>query len=157
MYRSQIDNLSSIKKLIYLLWNVARPRRPGALRVVNSSGGRDRELRNVPKALHNAEQLPRLNPSRAVPRTYEWAFTHVGGVLQGEKPVPRCASWTNIISPIPDILNQNPGLDACDARWSLRITVRGLDEGMCQKLGTSYTSWDRDIVIPVFIGVNKGF
>lgn len=48
--------------------------------------------------------------------TYEWAFTHVGGVLQGEKPVPRCASWTNIISPIPDILNQNPGLDACDTR-----------------------------------------
>ena len=40
----------------------------GALRVVNSSGGRDRELRDVPKALHNTEQLPRLNPSRAVPR-----------------------------------------------------------------------------------------
>ena len=41
---------------------------PGALRIVNSSGGRDRELRDVPKALHNAEQLPRLNLSRAVPR-----------------------------------------------------------------------------------------
>ena len=40
----------------------------GALRVVNSSGGRDRELRDVPKSLHNAERLPRLNPSRAVPR-----------------------------------------------------------------------------------------
>ena len=70
MYRSQIDNLSSINKLIYLLWNVARPRCPGALRVVNSSGGRDRELRDVPKALHNAKQLPRLNPSRAVPRSF---------------------------------------------------------------------------------------
>ena len=42
----------------------------GALRVVNSSGGRDRELRDVPKALHNSEQLPRLNPSRAVPRSH---------------------------------------------------------------------------------------
>ena len=43
---------------------------PGALRIVNSSGGRDRELRDVPKAMHSAEQLPRLNPSRAVPRRY---------------------------------------------------------------------------------------
>lgn len=55
-------------------------------------------------------------PKTSLWGTYEWAFTHVGGVLQGEHPVPRCDSWTSSISPIPDILNQNPGLDACDAQ-----------------------------------------
>ena len=65
----------------------------GALRVVNSSGGRDRELRDVPKALHNAEQLPRLNPSRAVPRNLSLKDLWVGKIPWRREQLSTLVLW----------------------------------------------------------------